>query len=186
FIGKIVATIVRGIVESFLSGVGFDSVPEKFGLEFLKPREGGVTLSSIGGTVVMAVIMLLAAEQALTTLQLSELSALVGGLLGYLPNLLVGLVIILAALSLGTYVGKTVANMLSGTDNAAVVSAVAKYAIVFLGFSMGLNQLGVGREIVQVVVSAVLGGSALALGLAFGLGGRERAKEIIERQGSGS
>lgn len=185
-IGYFIAKAVRGIVESFLSGVGFDTLPERFGLEFLKPREGGVTLSSIGGTVVMAIILLLTAEQALATLQLGELSSLVGSLLGYLPNLLVGVVIILAALSLGTYVGKMLANMLSGTDHAKLVSMVAKYAIVFLGFSMGLNQLGVGREIVQVAVSAVLGGSALALGLAFGLGGRDRAKEIIERQGSGS
>ncbi len=184
-VGYFIAKAVRGIVESFLSGVGFDTLPERFGLEFLKPQKGGVTLSSIGGMLVMAIILLLTAEQALATLQLAELSSLVGSLLGYLPSLFVGVVIILAALSLGTYVGKMVANVLSGTDHAGMVSAVVKYAIVFLGFSMGLSQLGVGREIVQVAVSAVLGGSALALGLAFGLGGRERAKEIIERQGSG-
>ena len=183
-IGYFIARAVRGFVESFLSGVGFDTLPERFGLDFLKPREGGTTLSSIGGTVVMAIILLLTAEQALAMLQLGELSSLVGGLLGYLPNLFVGVVIILAALSLGTYVGNLVASALAGTDHARVVSAVAKYAIVFLGFSMGLTQLGVGREVVQVAVSAVLGGTALALGLAFGLGGRERAKEIIERQSS--
>ncbi len=181
-IGYFIAKAVRGIVETFLSGVGFDALPGKLGLQFLAPKEGGTSLSSIGGTVVMAIILLLTAEQALATLELGELSSLVGGLLGYLPNLFVGVAIILAALSLGTYVGKLLTEILAGTEHGAVVSTVAKYAIVFLGFSMGLSQLGVGREIVQVAVSAVLGGTALALGLAFGLGGRERAKEIIERQ----
>ena len=181
-IGYFVAKAVRGLVESFLSGVGFDSLPQRFGLGFLEPKGEGMSLSAIAGTVVMAIILLLTAEQALATLELAELSELVGSLIGYLPSLLVGLAIILAALSLGSYVGRLVSNALSGTEYAGVVSAVAKYAIVFLGFSMGLSQLGVGREIIQVAVSAVLGGSALALGLAFGLGGRERAKEIIERQ----
>ncbi len=185
-IGYFVAKAVRGLVESFLSGVGFDSLPQRFGLGFLEPKGDGPTLSSIAGTVVMAIILLLTAEQALASLELGELSQMVGSLIGYLPSLLVGLAIILAALSLGSYVGRLVEEALSGTEYSGVVSTVAKYAIVFLGFSMGLSQLGVGREIIQVAVSAVLGGSALALGLAFGLGGRERAKEIIERQGKGS
>ena len=49
---------------------------------------------------------------------------------------------------------------------------------------MGLTQLGVGREVVTVAVGAVFGGVALALGLAFGLGGRDRAKQIVDQAGS--
>jgi hypothetical protein len=185
-IGYFIAKAVRSLVETFLSGVGFDSLPEKFGLKFLEPREGAPTLSAIGGIVVMAIILLLTAEQALATLNLGELSEMVGGLIAYLPNLFVGLVIILVALSLGAYVGRLVGQMLEGSEYGRLVSLVAQYAIVFLGFSMGLSQLGVGEEVVQVAVSAVLGGTALALGLAFGLGGRDRAKEIIERTSSKS
>ncbi len=179
-IGYFVAKAVRGLVESFLSGVGFDALPAKLGLTFLQPREGQLSLSSIAGTVVMAVILLLTAEQALATLELGELSALVGGLISYLPNLLVGLAIILVGLSLGSYVAGLLGTVLAGSPHKALVSSVAKYAIIFLTFSMGLNQLGVGEDIVRIAVSAVLGGSALALGLAFGLGGRDRAKEIVE------
>jgi len=180
-IGYFVAKAVRGIVESFLSGVGFDGLPGKLGLGFLQPKEGQPSLSNIAGTVVMAIILLLTAEQALATLQLGELSSLVGGLIGYLPSLLVGVAIILFGLSLGNYVANLLRSVLSGSPHGSVVATVAKYAIVFLTFSMGLNQLGVGEDIVRIAVSAVLGGSALALGLAFGLGGRDKAKEIVER-----
>ena len=179
-IGYFVAKAVRGFVESFLSGVGFDALPTKLGLNFLQPKEGQPTLSSIAGTVIMAVILLLTAEQALATLGLGELSALVGGLISYLPSLLVGVAIILVGLSLGTYVAGLLGTVLEGSPHKAFVASVAKYAIIFLTFSMGLNQLGVGEDIVRIAVSAVLGGSALALGLAFGLGGRDRAKEIVE------
>lgn len=57
---------------------------------------------------------------------------------------------------------------------------MARYAIIFLGFSMDLTQLGVGREVVTVAVAAIFGGVALALGLAFG---RDRAKQIVDKAG---
>jgi hypothetical protein len=180
-VGYFVARAVRGIVDSFLTGVGFDALPGKLGLTFLEPKEGKATLSNIAGTVVMAIILLLTTEQALATLHLTELSALVGGLVSYLPNLLVGLAIILLGLSLGNYVAGLLESVLANSPHKALVATVAKFAIIFLTFSMGLNQLGVGEDIVRIAVGAVLGGSALALGLAFGLGGRDKAKEIVER-----
>ena len=179
FLGYYIAKAVRSLVESFLSSVGFDSVPEKLGLAFLRTKEG-TSLSSIAATVVMVVILLLTAEQALATLGLEELAVMVGALIAYLPRLAVGLAIIVAALALGNYVASLVASVLSGSEG-RLASTIAKWAIIFLGFSMGLNQLGVAESIINVAVSAVLGAAALALGLAFGLGGRDRAREVIEK-----
>ncbi len=187
FIGYFIATTVKGLVEGFLQGVGFDSLPERLSLGFLVPKkEGAPGPSSIFASFVMVIILLLTAQQALATLQLDQLSELIGGLVSYLPNLLAGLAIIVAALSLGTYVGKLVGALMAGSMQGAVVSRVATYAIYFLGFSMGLNQLGVAQEIITVAVSAVLGGTALALALAFGLGGREHAKKFLDKHQAGS
>ena len=73
---------VRGLIEGFLKGVGFDTLPGRIGLGFLLPKEGsGASLSSIAGSVVMVVILLLTAQQALSSLQLGQLSELLGGLL---------------------------------------------------------------------------------------------------------
>ncbi len=180
-IGYYIANTVRGIVTSFLNGIGFDALPSKFGLHFLEPKDGGASLSTIGGTIVMALILLLTAEQALATVNLGRLSALVGDFIRYLPNLAVGLVVILAALSIGNYVGKLVASALAGNEHQGLISNIARYAIIFLGASMGLSQLGVGEDVVQMVVGAVVGGAALAVGLAFGLGGKERAREVLDR-----
>lgn len=182
-VGYYIAKTVRGLVESFLSGIGFDDWPARLGLGFLKPRDGAASLSSIGGTVVMAVILLMIAETALATLQLGPLSDLVGGIIRYLPSLFVGLAVILAALSIGSWAGGLTRSALGDSRHAGLLSTIAKYAIFFLGFSMGLNQLGVGEEIIRIAVAAVLGGAALGLGLAFGLGGRDRAQQIIERSG---
>ncbi len=180
-IGYFIAKAIRSLLEGFLHGVGFDALPGRLGLNFLSPKEGQPALTQIAGTVVMAVILLLTANQALATLGFHELASMVGSLLSYLPSLLVGLAIILAALSLGSYVSGLIASMMAGSQHAGVVANIAKFAIIFLGFSMGLSQLGVGEDIVQLAVAAVLGGAALALGIAFGLGGKEKAKEVLDR-----
>lgn len=181
-IGYYIAKAVRQIVQGFLEGVGFDGLPEKLGLGFLKPREGHASLSAIVGAVVMGVILLLTAEQALSTLQLEELSAMLGSILGYLPSLLIGLAIIVAGLSIGAYVGRLVGDLLSSHPQGKLVSMIANYFIVFLTFSMGLTQMGVGDDVVQVAVSAVLGGVALALALAFGIGGQDQARDFLNRR----
>ncbi|MEM1246128.1 MAG: mechanosensitive ion channel [Acidobacteriota bacterium] len=180
-IGWLIAKTVRGLVEGFLKGVGFDELPKRVGLDFLAPREGGASLSNLAGSAVMIIILLLTAQQALATLSLGDLSEMLGGLLTYLPNLLVGIAILLAAISLGNYVSGLITKLMADSVQRRVAATVSRFAIYFLGFSMGLTQLGVAENIVQVAVSAVLGGTALALGLAFGLGGQERAKEIIDR-----
>ena len=113
-VGFFIARAIKGLVESFLAGVGFDGLPERMNLAFLVPKSGA-RLSNIAGSAVMAIILLLTAQQALQTLELDSLSAMVGGLLGYLPQLLAGVVIILAALSLGTYVSGLIAQVMGGT-----------------------------------------------------------------------
>lgn len=183
-IGYAVARVVRGLVQSLLSSTGFDALPEKLKLTFLKPREGHASLSSIAGAVVMFVILLLTAQQALDTLGFTQLSALADQVVRYLPSLFIGVVILLATLSLGQFVGNLVSQATQGSSHSRLVSGVAKYAILFLGIGMTLDQLGVGTQIVATAVGAVLGGTALALGLAFGLGGKEKAKEIIEKSGT--
>ncbi len=180
-VGYFLARIVRGIVESFLAGVGFDHLPEKLGLDFLKAGKGRSAPSAIAGMVVMLVIILLTAEQALATLHLNELSALIGMFIGYLPQVLVGLVVIVAALSLSSYAARLVESAVGSKGHGRVLSLVTRWAILVFGFGLGLVELGVGEDLISVAVGATLGGAALALGLAFGLGGRDRAQRLIEQ-----
>ncbi len=181
FIGYAVARAVREVVEAFLKGIGFDRYPEQFGLSFLAPKEGRPALSATGGTVVMAIILLLTAEQALATLQLDQLSTMVGALIGYLPSLIAGVAMILVALALSGLASRLVGDALGEAPQARIAVPVVRVAIIFLGVSMGLAQLGVGEQIVMIAVAAALFGAALALGLSFGMGGRRKAEELIDQ-----
>ena len=132
----------------------------------------------------MVIILLLTAQQALATLGFAQLSGLVDELVRYLPQLIVGLIVLFVALWLGNYIGGLATSATKGSGHSKLVGAFAKYAIIFLGISMALDQLGVGEKIVQTAVTAVLGGAALALGIAFGLGGKDKAREVIEKSSS--
>lgn len=182
FIGYAVARFVRGLVQNLLAGLGVDTLPSRIGLDFLSAQSGRQPLSAIIGTVVMVVILLLTASQALSSLGFAQLSGLTDQFVTYLPNLFIGIVILLAALSLARFVSGLVTQAAGASPYARTLGTVARYAIVFLGASMALDELGVSAQIVSIAVTAVLGGAALAIGLAFGLGGKDRAKSIIEKQ----
>lgn len=182
FIGYAVARFVRQLVQNLLAGIGFDTLPSRIGLNFLAPREGRQPLSAIVGTVVMVIILLLVASQAFSSLGLGQLAGLTDQFVGYLPNLFIGIIILLAALSLANFVAGIVSSAAGSSPYAATLGKVARFAIVFLGAGMALDELGVSEQIVTVAVTAVLGGAALAIGLAFGLGGKDRAKSVIEKQ----
>jgi len=180
-IGYVVAKAVRSLVESFLSGIGADELPGRLGLTFLEARAGQTPPSKLIGAVTAVVILLITAQQACAKLRFDQLADLLQRIVAYLPNLAVGLIILLAAMSLGKRFGAMVAGAMENHANAKALSILAHYAVLLLGLSMALEQLGVGKEIVTIAVGSLLGGSALALGLAFGLGGQDRARELIER-----
>lgn len=182
-VGYAIARFVKKLVEGFLGGIGFDRLPEKLGLTFLNPGEERATVSSIGGKVVMILILLLAAQQALASLGLVSLEYFVRWVIAYLPSLAVGLVILLGALCLGRFVGKLASDSSKGSGYGVFIGGIAKYAIIFLGVGMALTQFGISKAVVTTTVSMVFGAAALALGLAFGLGGRDRAKELIDQLG---
>ncbi len=179
-LGYFLAKIVRGIVQAFLHGVGFDALPEKLGLQVLKRDDSRLAPSAVVGTAVMITIILLTVEQAFATLQLDELSASMGRLIGFVPEILIALALVLVAWVVASQIASLVESAVSGTGPARVLPAVARYSILGFGIALALAELGVGGSLISVIVAAVLGGAALALGLAFGLGGKERARQLIE------
>lgn len=179
-VGYFVAKTVGSLVQSLLEGIGADHLPERFGLSFLQPKEGQRSVSQLAGATVSVLILLFVAQQALATLELVALSNIVARFVAYLPELATGLAVILLGISLGGFVGRMVSSALEGRPHARFMSLIARYAVIFVGLGMGVSQLGLGEDVVAIVVAAVLGGAALGLGLAFGLGAKDRVKELVE------
>lgn len=175
WLGKVIGRLVAQLLEK----LGFNGVFKYLGISSLEAAPGKVTISQIVGRVVQTVIILLFVVEALQIVKLQVLVVLTTAIIAYLPNLLVAIIIIGLGLFLGNFVQKLLVDVVH--KNFHVLSLIAKYTIITLSLFMALDQLGVAGSIVNAAFILILGGLALAFGLAFGLGGREFAASWLDR-----
>lgn len=113
---------------------------------------------------------------------LSRATAVLNQFLFYLPNVVVAVVIAfvgLLAANLGAdLVRHSVKTM--GSTSASSLAVFTKWAITFFTILVVLNQLGVAQDLVRILFTGIVAMLALAGGLAFGLGGKEVAREFLE------
>ncbi len=174
FVGKIVADIV----EDLLSGVGFDSMPAKLGLNLSNSAESFAP-SRLAGRVTLIAIVLLSAMQALPMMGLEQLAGHLQTFVGFATQVLLGA----AILGVGMYIANFVADLIrsSGVQNSGKLALVARIAVLVFTAGFGLQQMGLSASIVNVAFGSLLGGLGLAAAIAFGWGGRDAAKRIVDR-----
>jgi len=182
--GWIIARLVKLAVERLLKLVRFDKATEKTGVqEFLK--KGGIVRvpSEIIGSLVYWFLMILVIIAALDALGLPIVSDLLNSIFLYIPNVVAAIIVLILGFLLGNLLSAVVRTAASnaGLKNAKGLGDLALYAIVFFSGAIALIQLGIGEEIVTAAFGIAFGAAALALALAFGLGGREVAAEYLKR-----
>ena len=139
-----------------------------------------MTPSAIVGYVVQVLIIFFLAAQALYVIKLDFLVGIATAITAYLPYVLSAVLILGVAFVLANMVQKVLLNLLSGPAT-TILAGFAKYAIIVLSVFMALTQLGIATTIVSSAFILILGGLALAFGLAFGLGGKEFAGKYLQK-----
>ena len=174
FIGKFVSKLA----EELLTGVGFDKFPEQLGVN-LSSTNPDQTPSKIGGKVVWAGIVLMGLTQALPMMELGPLAAHVDTFSAFAVKLLVASVI----LALGMFLSTMAVNQIkgSGMENAGMLSMIARGAVLVFAGGFALQHIGVSPTIVNTAFMSLLGGLGLAVAIAFGWGGRDAAKRVLDR-----
>ncbi|MAF79633.1 hypothetical protein CL629_00985 [bacterium] len=183
-IGLIVASGIAAIVERVIKVIRLDDVLKKLGVEEHFGRAGlRLNSSKFFGKLVywfFVVVFLLAVADILN---FETLSSFLEQVLLYIPNVVVAVVILLAAI--------VVAHFLKGLVSASVKSArlhsptflgsLTWWAVVIFGFLAALSQLGVAVSIINALVTGFIGMLALAGGIAFGLGGKDAASGVLKK-----
>lgn len=176
-IAVFVGRLVGGIVTDLLQGVGFDNAPAKIGLNL--HSEGANAPSNLAGKLVMFAIVLLSVLQALPMMGLEELAIYVETFAGFAVNVLMACVI----LGAGLYLGNLVATLIkdSGVNNANQLGFIARTVIAIFASGFALQEIGLSASIINVAFGSLLGGLGLAAAIAFGWGGRDAAKRVVDR-----
>jgi hypothetical protein len=125
-------------------------------------------------------IFLIAAAQALG---LRQLATILGSFAFFLPNLIVAVLVVMFGALVAAFVARVVrgATAEAGFGNPDLIAAIARYGIIAFAVVAAVNQIGVGASIVNAAFTAVVVALALAVGIAFGLGGEDTARQLWER-----
>jgi len=180
FIGRLVAKLVTRL----LIGIRFDDLPVKLGLA-KEPVEGSGSPSNVVGYIVMVFIMLFAIMMAATLLDFPIVNELVAGLTQFLGLIILGVVII----GIGIFAASLVANILRAGGRSESIIGPVKVLIIVLSVVLGIRAMGFADDLILLGFGLILGAAAIAVGIAFGLGGRKAAAELLARwtrTGSGS
>lgn len=173
FIAKLASTLVS----SLLTGVGFNNMPQKMGLN---TSSISMTPSDMAGKATFGVIGLLGAVQAIDILKLDVLSSIVSEIGAFVIPVLIGCVLLGVGLWLANMAKKAILS--SGMANSEMMANVAFGAIMVLTSVIALKKMNLAGELVDLGFGLALGGMALALALAFGLGGRDAAAKYLDKK----
>jgi hypothetical protein len=186
-IGWFIAGLLAKGTAALLRAINFNDVARRSGFsDFVQSMGVRTDASHAIATVVRWFVRLIALVVAFDALGLPAVSDVLRQLLLWLPNLVVALVVLviggLAAGALSNLVRG--ATTQAGFNNPELIATVAKGAVWAFAIVVAVNQLGIATTLINTLLIGVVGAVALALGLSFGLGGRDMAARIVDRWGT--
>jgi flagellar biosynthesis protein FliQ len=183
-VGWLLARLARFAIVKGMRAVNFHVVTQRAGLDgFL--HDGGIRAdtSEIIALIVYWLVILGALVVGFNTLGLVYVTDLLGRVILFVPKVLVALLV----LAFGAYFARFIGNAITAycknvhMQDAELLGRLAQYAILTFVVLIALDQVNIGGDIVRQSFLIVLAGVVFALALAFGLGGKEWAAELLER-----
>jgi hypothetical protein len=171
-----VAKFAAGLLSRLLESAGFDSLPAKLGLSHA--LSGATSPSRLAGTVVLFFALLFGTVEAASQLGFHQVSDVVTTFIAFSGDILLGSAILVVGFWLSGVAATAIRR--ASPDGGSLPASVARLAILGLVIAMGLRAMGIANEIVQLAFGLTLGSVAVAVALAFGLGGREAAGKLLE------
>jgi len=187
-IGFLMAWIVKMMLVHFLKAIQFDKVSEQWGLTRILSK-GGITYSpaNLLGRFFYWIIVLITLILGINALEVAATQSLVTQFFNFLPHLFAALGILVVGYLIGAFLGQTtlIAAVNAQMDSARLLSRTVRWFIIVLSLTMALYHLGIAEKVIVAAFSITFGGIVLALAIAFGWGGRELAKNFLEKLSKG-
>jgi hypothetical protein len=180
FAGYLLAKVLERLVDRALRRIGLNKMLARGGVMEAVERSGAQlnptrVLSNLVFWLVMFAVILVAAN----ALGLESLASVFGELVSYIPSIIAAIVIILVGIVLGQFVGGLIGASAGAMHGGRALARVGSGGVILLAVFMALQELGIATDIVTTAFAILFGAIALAMALAFGLGSRELAGEIM-------
>jgi hypothetical protein len=180
FIGYLIARLVKAGVAKLLEAVGLDrALSGSQAGTYVERMSPGARPSRLVAVVAFWFIFIYAIAAAIGALKIPALTGFMSNVQNYLPNVIAAVLILVIGVALAGIAGSLVDRLLGDTAAGRMARTVAPTLILAIVAFMVLNQLHIAPAIVTVTYIALIGMLAVAGALAFGLGGRELAADMM-------
>lgn len=169
-----IATLLN--TDRFCSNIGITEACTKVGIKGLP--------SHLIGRVFYWLVVIVFTIIALYALKVPAIENLLERFILYLPNIFIAVLLIIVGYLLGNFLSRAtlIAAVNAGIRFSGFLARGVKVLIFVFAFAMALEQLGIGRNMVLLAFAILFSGIVLALALAFGLGGKDIAKDYLEKR----
>jgi len=182
-IGWIISRAVEALVSRGLRMVRFNQIADRAEIDQFLVRAGvRMDPASVVGKLAYWFLMLSFLMAAFSALGLSQVEGILASIIGFIPNVIVAMVVLL----LGALIANFVANLVRGSaamsrvGDPNLLATIARVSVLVFATLMALDQLQIAPTIINTLWTALIGMFAVAGALAFGLGGRDVAKRMLE------
>ena len=178
-LGWIITGVLASLVAKALRAVRIETAAEKSGVsKMLRRARVDADAAGVIAGFVKWYLRLIVILMAANAVNLTAVSGIVNQVLGFVPNVLVAVVILAAFSWVASFVRNLVTASLGSMPNANMLGVLAYGAIFGFGVIAAATQIGVATVLIDTLFAGLVAGLALAFGLAFGLGGRDEAAQI--------
>ena len=183
--GVVIAYLIKLITTRILRVMQFDPFSKRVGFSQALSK-GGVTdsPSSLVGRIIYWVILLFFLVLGLGALQFPAVDRVAAQAISYVPHLFVAMIILMVGFMLSNFFARAtlIAAVNAEISRAGFIAKAVRLGVLLFAFAMAFEQLGIATTIIVAAFSITFGGVVLAIAIAFGLGGRDAARDFIERR----
>jgi len=183
-IGWVAAIAIGKIIARILEVLRIDQGIEKLGLKKSFAKSGiKINIAKFIGELAKWFLIIVSLMAATDILGLNQVTDFLNEVLRYIPQIVVAAIILVVAVLLANFVARVIQESVKATGliSANVVAAFAKWAILIFAILAALVQLNVAKDMIMIVFQGIVYMLVIAGGLAFGLGGRDAAEEVIAK-----
>jgi hypothetical protein len=181
-IGWFIASLIARAVSALLRSIRFNDMADRSGFAGFVANTGVETDSSgFVAEIAKWFVRLITLVVGFDALGLPAVSDVLRQLLLWLPNLVVAIAVLIFGGLAANWLAGLVRGATAKADlgNADLLAGIARVAVWAFAIVIAVNQVGIARDLVNILFMAIVGALALALGLAFGIGGRDTAAEVV-------
>ena len=179
-IGYVIAKVVKGLLVKVLQRAGLDkALHSGHSGQYVEKLAPGARPANLIGAVAFWLIFLFVLSAAIGALKIPAVTTFMNQVLAYLPNVIAAVIIFVIAGVVAGAIATLVTRTMGDTPTGKLVATVAPLLIMAIATFMILNQLHIAPAIVTITYAVLLGSLGLGMALAFGLGGRETAGQLV-------